>query len=132
MSTDNAFIFDTHAHYDDEVFINSLDTLIPEMEKAGVKKIITCGCNLKSSINAIKLAEKYDIIYAAVGIVISIVSQIGELSMSLIKRHYNIKDFGKLFPGHGGILDRFDSVLAVSLVLFIILSALVTFNIIVI
>ena len=74
----------------------------------------------------------YCIIYAAVGIVISIVSQIGDLSMSLIKRHYNIKDFGKLFPGHGGILDRFDSVLAVSLVLFIILSALVNFNIIVI
>lgn len=68
MSTDNAFIFDTHAHYDDEVFQSSLDTLIPEMEKAGVKKIITCGCNLKSSINAIKLAEKYDIVYAAVGI----------------------------------------------------------------
>ena len=51
-------LFDTHAHYDDEVFQNSLDTLIPEMEKAGVKKIITCGCNLKSSMNAIKLAEK--------------------------------------------------------------------------
>ena len=74
----------------------------------------------------------YCLIYAAVGIIISIVSQIGDQSMSLIKRHYNIKDFGKLFPGHGGILDRFDSVLAVSIVLFIILSALTTFNIIVI
>ena len=74
----------------------------------------------------------YYFIYAAVGIVISIVSQIGDLSMSLIKRHYKTKDFGKLFPGHGGILDRFDSVLAVSLILFIIISALGSFNIIII
>ena len=49
------------------------------------------------------------------GIIISIVSQIGDLIMSVIKRHYGIKDFGKLFPGHGGMLDRFDSILAVTL-----------------
>lgn len=50
---------------------------------------------------------------------ISIVSQIGDLAMSLLKRHYGIKDFGKIMPGHGGALDRFDSVLAVSIVLLI-------------
>lgn len=49
------------------------------------------------------------------GVIASIVSQIGDLIMSVIKRHYGIKDYGKLFPGHGGMLDRFDSVLAVSL-----------------
>jgi phosphatidate cytidylyltransferase len=37
--------------------------------------------------------------------------------MSVLKRHYGIKDFGWIFPGHGGILDRFDSVLAVSILL---------------
>lgn len=49
------------------------------------------------------------------GIIISVISQIGDLIMSVIKRHYGIKDYGKIFPGHGGMLDRFDSILAVSL-----------------
>lgn len=49
------------------------------------------------------------------GLIIALVSQIGDLIMSVIKRHYGIKDFGKIFPGHGGMLDRFDSILAVSL-----------------
>ncbi len=57
-----------------------------------------------------------NIIFLAVsGIFVSVISQIGDLIMSVIKRHYGIKDYGKLFPGHGGMLDRFDSVLAVSL-----------------
>lgn len=47
-------------------------------------------------------------ILAAVG---SVVSQIGDLSMSYIKRGLGIKDYGNIMPGHGGVLDRFDSVL---------------------
>lgn len=54
---------------------------------------------------------------AIVGFLVSIVSQVGDLSLSLLKRKYGIKDFGKIFPGHGGVLDRFDSVLAVSIIL---------------
>lgn len=48
--------------------------------------------------------------FAALGIFGSIMSQIGDLFASAIKRDCNIKDFGTIFPGHGGILDRFDSV----------------------
>ena len=51
------------------------------------------------------------------GLLASVVAQVGDLCMSVIKRTYGIKDYGKLFPGHGGVLDRFDSVLAVSVVL---------------
>ena len=54
------------------------------------------------------------------GVVVSVVSQIGDLSMSAVKRHYQIKDYGRIFPGHGGMLDRFDSILAVATVLFVL------------
>ena len=50
----------------------------------------------------------------SVGVLLSIVSQIGDLIASAIKRSRCIKDYGKLFPGHGGVLDRFDSVMILS------------------
>lgn len=56
--------------------------------------------------------------YSVLGIIASFVCQIGDLSASLIKRTHEIKDFGTLLPGHGGILDRFDSVLFVIPVIY--------------
>ncbi|MCD8315444.1 MAG: phosphatidate cytidylyltransferase [Firmicutes bacterium] len=61
--------------------------------------------------------------YAALfvtGILISVISQMGDLNASAIKRSHNVKDFGKIFPGHGGMLDRFDSVIAACPALYII------------
>jgi phosphatidate cytidylyltransferase len=49
-------------------------------------------------------------LYACAG---NILAQFGDLCFSAVKREANIKDFGKLFPGHGGMLDRFDSLLFV-------------------
>lgn len=68
-------------------------------------------------------------IFAALGLIISIVSQIGDLMFSLIKRRYGIKDYGVLFPGHGGVLDRFDSVIATAPLILIACEALVLFEI---
>lgn len=48
------------------------------------------------------------------GILLAVVGQIGDLLASLVKREHGVKDYGRLMPGHGGIMDRFDSVLAVS------------------
>ena len=41
----------------------------------------------------------------------ALISQVGDLAASAIKRNHNIKDYGHLIPGHGGILDRFDSMI---------------------
>ena len=57
------------------------------------------------------------------GLFISAVAQVGDLAMSLLKRHYGIKDFGRIMPGHGGVLDRFDSILAASSVLLLCCAA---------
>lgn len=53
------------------------------------------------------------------GIITGVIGQIGDLVASSIKRFTGIKDFGNLIPGHGGVLDRFDSILMISVVVFL-------------
>ncbi len=61
-------IFDTHAHYDDERFNEDRDELLSSLFKGSVSCIINCGCDLKSSLTTIALAEKYENLYAAIGV----------------------------------------------------------------
>ena len=64
-------------------------------------------------------------VFALIGGIGSIVSQIGDLAASAIKRNYDIKDYGKLIPGHGGIMDRFDSVLVTAPMIYFLFTLLV-------
>lgn len=61
---------------------------------------------------------------ALLALLCGVAAQIGDLSFSLIKREFGIKDYGHLFLAHGGVLDRFDSVLFVAPVIEIIFSFL--------
>lgn len=61
-------------------------------------------------------------IYLVIGLLGSVICQLGDLFASRIKRCIGIKDFGKIFPGHGGGLDRLDSIMFMIVVLFVIFS----------
>ena len=65
---------------------------------------------------------------AVVALVVSLLSQCGDLVMSLVKRRFGIKDYGKLFPGHGGVLDRFDSVVVTAPTLYFLITLVPHFH----
>ena len=61
---------------------------------------------------------------AVLGAVGAVIGQLGDLTFSVIKRQTGIKDYGHIFPGHGGVLDRFDSVIFVAPVVELVLQIL--------
>lgn len=70
---------------------------------------------------------KSALIYLAIGIIGGAVAEIGDLAASRIKRELNIKDYGKIFPGHGGAMDRLDSIMSGILVLLVAFTAIYGF-----
>lgn len=69
------------------------------------------------------------IVFPIIAIICAVISQIGDLAASAIKRNYQIKDYGKVIPGHGGVLDRFDSVLFVAPFVYYLLFVSAILNI---
>ena len=115
-----AFLTDTCAYFSG-VFLGR-HKLCPEISP---KKTIegsvggTVGCIVALLLYGLLLEKVFhmEINYIKLGILgvfVSPISQIGDLTASIIKRKFGIKDYGNIFPGHGGILDRLDSIIAVA------------------
>ena len=82
---------------------------------------LTLSEEYKNAIKIFPIDNSYYLAIFGIAILLSIAGQLGDLIASKIKREYNIKDYGKIFPGHGGVLDRFDSSIYSFLVFMIIL-----------
>lgn len=74
--------------------------------------------------SGITLSLPFAAILGAAG---ALVSMVGDLAASAVKRDHEIKDYGKLIPGHGGIMDRFDSVIVAAPIVFIGISLMQNF-----
>lgn len=61
-------IFDSHAHYDDQSFDEDREQVIRELEKNNIIGVLNCGASIQGARDSVKLADKYDFFYAAVGI----------------------------------------------------------------
>jgi len=61
------------------------------------------------------------ILYGLIG---GVLTELGDLAFSLVKREYNIKDYGRLLPGHGGMLDRFDSMVFTAPAMYLLMSVI--------
>ncbi len=73
-----------------------------------------CKCPVMGEIPSAATYAKF----AVIGFLTSLLSQLGDLAASAIKRDEQIKDYGWIFPGHGGFMDRFDSVIFISPVVY--------------
>ncbi len=62
--------------------------------------------------------------FMAIGLLGGIAGQLGDLFASLVKRHCGVKDYGNIFPGHGGMMDRLDSVLFVAVLIYLYQSVM--------
>lgn len=79
-------IFDTHAHYDDEAFDEDRDSLLEELPKQGIAKVVNVGASLSSCKAARRLAERYDYIYCALGVHPSDTAELTEESFEWLRK----------------------------------------------
>lgn len=99
----------------------TVEGLIGGIVTVGV--VVTIQCLVYNLLLPADVKMNYAVLIP-VGMAASGVGVLGDLSASVIKRQYDVKDFGSLMPGHGGILDRFDSVLFVAPFLYVVFKFL--------
>jgi len=79
-------IFDSHAHYDDEAFNIDRKEVIENLIKNGVVGVLNCGSSMEGAISSVKLADKYDFFYAAVGLHPEYVSNLDDATIEQLEK----------------------------------------------
>lgn len=124
-----AFTTDTFAYFSGRFF--GKRKLMPAISpkktvEGGIGGVI--GCTLMAALYGLYLNTSGYIghiplyHYIGIGVLCGIISQVGDWAASAIKRYVKVKDFGNVMPGHGGVLDRFDSILFCAPVVYFYLA----------
>ena len=89
----------------------------------GAVGAIVCYAFLKNSFEYHLFTSPW-IVFFVVGLIGALLTELGDLVESFIKRALNVKDSGKIFPGHGGMLDRFDGIIFCSIFVWMVVALL--------
>lgn len=118
-----SFMTDTYAYIGGMLIgKNSLTSISPKKTKEG-SIVGTIMATIIGSVFYNIFIDNYNIEYVIlISFSLSIISQFGDLFFSSIKRYFNKKDYSNIIPGHGGILDRLDSVIFVTLLFYLIIN----------
>jgi len=120
-----SFLTDTYAYISGSLIGKyNITTISPKKTWEGSIIGSLMGCIIGSVYYYTLIGDLSLIKIIIISIILTILSEIGDLVFSSIKRYFNKKDYSNLIPGHGGILDRFDSVIFVALGLMLILNIL--------
>ena len=124
-----AFVTDGGAYFTGVLFgkRQAFPTVSPKKTVEGCIGGIVVGVASMVVYGLILRYAMYDVQFWALivyGLVGGVVTELGDLAFSLVKREYNIKDYGKLLPGHGGMLDRFDSMVFAAPAIYLLVTVL--------
>ena len=92
----------------------------------GIAGSVAVSCLVAVVLKALYKGADVTLLFAVIGFCGSVIAQTGDLAASAIKRNHGIKDYGNLIPGHGGIMDRFDSIIFTAPVIYYLSVLLLT------